>query len=236
MATLAEHIERRLARAGLPAAVEEVDGKLVLTGMVMTEEERRAVLDIAAAEAPLMEIEDNIEVGGVLAEEIGGLRVSGLGTEAGETSEPETSDETFMPGDFEDQRLLKDPLAASGPSESEGDLVAEGEVSYVPPTDPVMTSANEVLGGFAITSMDQVGAARSSDETIGDEAIADAVRRELAEDAATAGLDIEVTVEQGVVRLRGRVTDIEDAENAEEVASRVPGVVSVEEELELETL
>src|SRR5581483_7657325 len=133
-------------------------------------------------------------------------------------------------------RLLKDPLAAAGPSESEDDVVGEGEVSYVPPTDPVRTSDNEVLGGFAITSMDQVGAGRSSDETFGDEAIADAVRRELAEDAATAGLAIEVTVEQGVVRLRGRVTDIEDAENAEAVASRVPGVVSVDEDLELETL
>lgn len=64
-----------------------------------------------------------------------------------------------------------------------------------------------------------------------DEAIARAVRRELHEDAATTELRIAVEVEGGVVRLRGKVPEVGDAENAEEVAGRVPGVGEVIEEL-----
>jgi osmotically-inducible protein OsmY len=39
----------------------------------------------------------------------------------------------------------------------------------------------------------------------------------------------------GSVRLRGRVADMDDAENAEAVAARVPGVVEVVEELEVQS-
>ncbi len=66
-----------------------------------------------------------------------------------------------------------------------------------------------------------------------DEALADAIRRELREDALTTDLGVEVEVEQGVAHLRGVVGDIIDAENAEEVASRVPGVGEVVDELEI---
>ena len=57
------------------------------------------------------------------------------------------------------------------------------------------------------------------------------MRRELLEDAATTDLRVEVEVRDGVVRLRGTVQDVVDAENAEEVAARVPGVDEVLEEL-----
>ena len=65
-------------------------------------------------------------------------------------------------------------------------------------------------------------------------AIEDAIRRELSEDSATNGLDLEVTVRRGIARLRGIVPDVIDAENAMEVASRVPGVLDVLDELELQ--
>jgi len=91
----------------------------------------------------------------------------------------------------------------------------------------------EVLGGFSTSSMDDISVARSSDGTLGDEAIEDAIRRELREDATTTALDINITVRNGVVRLRGVVADVTDAENVEEVAARVPGVVEVLEELEV---
>jgi osmotically-inducible protein OsmY len=65
---------------------------------------------------------------------------------------------------------------------------------------------------------------------------ADAIRRELREDAATTDLVIEVVVEQGIARLRGRVPGLEDADNAEAVAARVPGLRDVVEELEVATL
>jgi osmotically-inducible protein OsmY len=93
-----------------------------------------------------------------------------------------------------------------------------------------------VVGGRQRSSMDSIEVARSSDGTLGDEAIRDAVIRELREDAMTHAQEIEVSVEHGRVRLRGRVADLDDAEAAEEVAARVPGVVDVREDLELESL
>ncbi len=113
----------------------------------------------------------------------------------------------------------------------------ESDTAYEPPIDPVITLDRndnvQVLGGFSASSMESVEVERSSDSTIGDEAIVEAVLRELREDAATTALEIDVTVVQGVVRLRGSVQDVVDAENAEEVASRVPGVVEVVEELKV---
>jgi osmotically-inducible protein OsmY len=50
---------------------------------------------------------------------------------------------------------------------------------------------------------------RSPDRTVGDEAIAGAVRNALALDATTSDLRLQVDVDAGVVRLRGTVTSIE---------------------------
>jgi osmotically-inducible protein OsmY len=72
------------------------------------------------------------------------------------------------------------------------------------------------------------------DGRYGDEAIRDAVLRELREDAATTALVLDVQVHKGVVRIRGLVPDLVDAENAEEVASRLPGVVEVIDETKVE--
>lgn len=58
-----------------------------------------------------------------------------------------------------------------------------------------------------------------------DEAIAGAVRRELASDSMTSALALDVSVSGGFVRLYGSVPDVEHAEAAEEVAYRVEGVV-----------
>src|SRR5438034_154982 len=73
----------------------------------------------------------------------------------------------------------------------------------------------------------------SQDGGRGDEALADAVRRELAQDSAPTDLVILVAVREGVVHLRGQVADMDDADNAEAVASRVPGVREVVEELDV---
>ena len=120
------------------------------------------------------------------------------------------------------------------------DADEEEDTAYSPPTDPVVTTDahgnTRVLGGFSGSSMDSIAVERSSDGTLGDEAIAEAILRELREDAATTSLEIEVTVREGVARLRGRVADVVDAENAEEVAARVPGVVEVVEDLTVEAV
>jgi hypothetical protein len=142
-----------------------------------------------------------------------------------------------------DQEILTDPLAAQGspngePGNDAADPVADGNEVYVPPTDPVITSDArgnvEVLGGFSLTASDEVAPLPSaSDGRLGDEAIEDAVRAALRRDAATTSLEIEVLVRDGVAHLRGRVSDLDDADNAEDVASRVPGVREVKEELEV---
>ena len=175
----------------------------------------------------------------------GDLALTGT-SDTGPTLAPDTIvDVRDTGGDLEpnfmDQEVLSDPVAAAGPSDSAEDPLAEGDEVYTPPTDPVVTTNEtgqfEVLGGFGATSMDSVEVARSaSDNRLGDEAIEDAIRRELREDASTTNLRIQVVVRQGVARLRGTVGDLDDTENAEAVASRVPGVREVVEELEVAEL
>lgn len=110
--------------------------------------------------------------------------------------------------------------------------LAEGADPFFPATDPVLSPSGRVLGGFAKTSMDSLGVTPSTlDTRPGDEALADAIRRELREDASTAGLRIHVEVRGGVAFLHGRVDGLEDADNAAEVASRVHGVRQVVEHL-----
>jgi hypothetical protein len=132
------------------------------------------------------------------------------------------------PADFTDQPLTTD--ATEVVEDSDGDEV------FFPPTDPVLRAGAdgqpEVLGGFSPTA-EPPTPERSSDGRIGDEAIADAVRDALALDASTADLQLTVDVTDGVVRLRGTVLSIEDAENAEAVAASVPGVVEVIDETEI---
>ncbi len=120
-------------------------------------------------------------------------------------------------------------------------LAVEEGLTYIPPIDPVLMPDDgadgdlEVVGGFATDSLegpldqDQVPARvrRNDDE------LAEAVTRALRADGYTTDLLIDVEVEDGVVYLRGQVASLEDIEQAEDVAGRVPGVEDVEEELEI---
>ena len=140
-----------------------------------------------------------------------------------------------------DQPLLTDPIAAVGGQDDITDPAADGNEVYVPPTDPVVRPGRHgdvrVLGGFSPSAEEEIRPRRSaSDGQIGDEAIVDAVQAALLRDAATTELAIEVTVEQGIVYLRGTVAGPEDAENAEAVARRVEGVKDVVEELAVAAL
>jgi len=136
--------------------------------------------------------------------------------------------ETDDDADFTDQPLTTDAQA----------VVEDGDGSEVffAPTDPVLRPGPhgepEIAGGFSPTA-EAPTPAPSSDGQVGDEAIADAVRDALALDASTADLPVSVEVESGVVHLRGTLSSIEDGENAEAVASAVPGVTEVAEETEL---
>lgn len=232
-------IERQLAeQADIHLLVEEEEGRLLLSGLVGTDEERSAALDLIADLAPDVPVEDNIEVTGTMPGNVGGMVLSEVETPAFPGATTGLAEESLEAGDFADQQpLAGGAWQASGPTSAiDDDLVSEGDNVYTPPTDPVGTN-REVIGGLQASSMDDLSVERSAlDGLYGDEAIADAVRRELREDAATTDLVVAVEVQGGVVRLQGQVPYLEDAENAEEVAGRVPGVVEVREEMDVSAL
>lgn len=240
--SLASTVERAIEeRAGVAVIVEESAGTLVLSGRVDSAEARQAAEDVAREVAPGKRIDNDLEVEQVLPVSVSDFNAD----EPAAGDLPETVAEATRDGgeidpDFTDQRLSTSGLENSTAATVDPELAPDGEV-FFPPTDPVVTTDArgnvEVLGGFTPTSTSSIGVAPSaSDNVPGDEALADAIRRELREDALTTDLAIEVTVRQGVAFLRGTVPDLEDAENAEEVAGRVPGISEVVEELRVASL
>jgi osmotically-inducible protein OsmY len=233
--SLTARIERQLAEAGLEVIVESSDGALVLGGIVDSEEARQAASDIVAQTAPKATIDNQIEVQTTLPTDIDHFAGDEPSAEMAETSADIQARGGQLEPDFTDQPGLADPMAAAGPSSSRAEDLAQSGETYSPPNDPVVTTdahgTAHVLGGF--DSDQEVTVERSSDGRLGDEALADAVRRELAEDSATTDLSIVVAVRGGVVHLRGQVADLDDADNAESVASRVPGIRDVVEELDV---
>ncbi|MDQ3809225.1 MAG: BON domain-containing protein [Chloroflexota bacterium] len=233
---LAARVERQLADTGYEVVVEVSDGGLVISGIVDSEEARQAVLDIARTADPHLRIDDELEVQSVLPTHVDRFLSEEPSAELADSPSELRSEGGEFDPDFTDQPLLRDPVAAVGDADTE-DLVAAGDEVYTPPDDPVITTdlhgRTQVLGGFG-TEPDLVRPDRSTlDGEPGDEALADAIRQELREDAATADLQIVVAVRNGVVHLRGQVSDLDDADNAEAVASRVPGIREVVEELEV---
>jgi hyperosmotically inducible protein len=244
--TLTTRIERALAEeAGLYVAVEESDGAIVLTGLVDSPESSRAAEDVVARIAPGARVDNNLEVATIVPQDAAEFNA----TAPTHLQPPEdvaeiTYDGADIEPDFTDQPIettaiedFAEPLRLD--TETVG-ILDETETVVTPPTDPVISTASgnvEILGGFAATSMDEQAVAPSaSDPYLGDEAIADTIRQELAEDATTTALHVEVEVRQGTAFLRGEVEGLEDADNAEAVASRVPGVREVREQLRVRTV
>jgi hypothetical protein len=123
-------------------------------------------------------------------------------------------------------------------------VASEEAVPYFPPTDPVLVpqpndeNAASVLGGLEPAADEEFRAGLDEDEALArtDDDLQDAVRRALALDALTHTLPIQVLVQDGAVILRGTVEHMSDAEAAESVASSVPGVIEVREELQVTDL
>jgi osmotically-inducible protein OsmY len=232
-------LERELSESGLQVIVEQSDGVLILSGFVDSEESRQAALDIVAQAAPPnTSVDDQIEVQTLLPTGVDDFASQDPSAELAESASELVADGRELEPDFTDQPGFTDPLQAAGAGSSEDeDLAASGDV-YTPPIDPVITTdahgAAQVLGGFGLDAEEDVSVEGSAeDRSPGDEALAEAIRRELAEDSATTDLDIVVAVRNGVARLRGQVADLDDADNAESVAARVPGVRDVIEELDV---
>ena len=237
--SLVEHVEREIeSQAGLDVAVDVRDPVVSLSGLVDSEEARQAAEDVARAAAPGHFIENNLEVQEMFPDRGGDLapadREANILDETDDEIEPL---ENELEPDFTNQDLMTDPTAAAGPSSSGEDVVGEGDEVYIPPTDPVIAideHANaHVLGGFSPTSEDVEVQRSALDGQFGDEALTEAILNELREDALTTDLQIHVHVRNGVAHLRGRVADVDEAEAAEEVARRVPGLEDVVEELEV---
>jgi osmotically-inducible protein OsmY len=238
--SLAEQIARQLEHLGLPVSVTETGDAIVLDGVVPTEESRAAAEDVATSLAPDRRVENNLDVDTTLPTDVDDFASAApsadLAAGAADLASGFDDDEP----DFAQQPLLTDPIAAAGAVDSgrDDDPATEDLETYTPPSDPVIDvdehGQAQVLGGFESDAMSEVDVDESAeDDRPGDEALADAVRRELREDAATADLRVFVTVRRGVVHLRGQVEGPEDADNAEEVAARVPGVREVVEELDV---
>ena len=244
--TLAE-IERELEAAGLHVVVEEVGDRYVLSGHVDSPGDRQAAADIVARIVARVDpdklIDNDIEIEMVLPDQVGDYTsdeptISDLPDDLAEVRDQGGEIEP----DFTDQTYLKDPIAAPGPSSGYEDPAEDGDDVYVPPSDPVVTTdrhgVTQVLGGFSRDSMEEIEVPRSTlDGQPGDAALAEAIVRELREDASTTDLlGIRVLVRDGIAYLRGSVPLMEDAESAEEVAARVPGIVEVVEELEVTSI
>jgi hypothetical protein len=106
----------------------------------------------------------------------------------------------------------------------------------MPPIDPPVVRRGrdgaEVTG--AVEEIDEEIYDETDDTSLTDDEISARVRRALRMDAATSMLHILVNTEDGVVTLRGRVQTYEDTDNAIDVASRVPNVVDVIDEIDVE--
>jgi osmotically-inducible protein OsmY len=196
------------------------DGALVLEGEVDSEEVRQAALDLAGgfAKRAGLTIEDAMEVLEIDIE---------LGP--GEYADVDSADLSPM-----DASTLTD-VGTIDPG-----LASDEAIPYFPPTDTVIgeqlieQDEVEVIGGFEPTSEDHDEEDVSLRHLEDDERITDDVRKELRQDATTTDLaHIAVTTFNRVVHLRGTVETLEDAENAEEVAGRVPGVAEVREDLKV---
>jgi osmotically-inducible protein OsmY len=215
--TVDARLELLLAeRAHVDVSVEDLDGTLTVFGTVRSVETREAVTGLLARSAPGCRVLNN-------------LLVLANGPDDLLDAEHLDADATLRLATACNESELSsrsDPL----------DEVTSGAEPMFAPVDPVLSTDQHgrpvVLGGFSPDSMTALSVEPSAgDQLLGDEAIAEAVDRELKQDSATTNLAVHVLVRRGVVRLRGAVGGLEDVDSAEEVAARVPGVREVIEEL-----
>jgi hypothetical protein len=204
------------------------DGSIKLDGVVRTERDRRRA-ERAARVPGVQAVANQL----IVDPQAGSMPVNRAVLSPELAAEIELNQLDIAPGteiDFNERIGTTDTADATDEAEP-----------YFAPTDPPVRRASradegiEVVGGFSPTSLDAPIDLEQLPRSLltGDDEIAREVRLALREDAATADLEVYVTVRYGVARLRGLVSSLSDAEAAEEVASRVPNVVEVLEELEV---
>ncbi len=203
-AEIRSDIVEHLRSAGLALIVTVEDGQLRLEGIVTSEEERQAALDLAAWVPGIAETIDDME-----------LREFDI----------ESPDVLFQSISTieEDEGITDDPMIAA----SEG-------LAYFPPTDPPVRMSDdsdelEMASGFMSTALDddEVEDNEVMEELVGSEELIERVRRNLREGAGTSELNLYVSGLYGTIVLTGFVHDNLDSELAVAVASETPGVEDV---------
>lgn len=246
--TILATIHQQLREAGFHRIVAGIKNRtLLLSGVVPTEHARGEVERIARAAAPGFSVQNLVEIERVLSADTERTWSEDPGAEQlySETGPANTIMESVNT-DFTGDSLETDVLPVIGSSAMEDNpngITPEGtpqepDPAFFAPTDPVIGPSEsgrlEVVGGFAPGAMSGQGVDPSYEDNLpGDEALVDAISRELHEDALTTDLNVQIFVRNRVAHLRGVVPTLEDAENAEAVAERVPGVREVIEELDI---
>jgi osmotically-inducible protein OsmY len=232
--TLAEELEQTLKSAELFVSVSADNRELTLTGEVDSGANHQAALDLAQPVARRLglRISDNITVTEMVPDEAWEIRESEQALGEDHIPDPETRSEA--------EALSLDPDFTGDIGTTDSEVAAAEAIPYFPPTDPVVEPSTDVeqldiVGGFEATSMDPEddegqGIAPPADQFDDDE-LAENILRELRQDAMTTELLVHVSVNGGIATLTGEVPTVEDAEQAEAVAARVPGVREVREQL-----
>jgi hypothetical protein len=230
---LTARITQTLEAAGIFIDAQRDNGTITLLGEVDSDENRQAALDVADAVArPAgLTVNDQLEVMAIIPDDAFGTWDQGT-SELQLADNPDTSgiDVASEPG------LELEPDFSGDVGTTDVQRVVEEGDTYFAPTDPVVRPVDdeeelEVVGGFEETAMDDEDMSPGIVRGRHDDEIAEEVRRELVADALTTDLEVQVVVVDGTVILTGNVPSLDDAENAEAVASRVAGIVEVREEL-----
>ena len=117
------------------------------------------------------------------------------------------------------------------------EAIDEGKIYYPPEDPPILPSEKlrdaDIAVGFATSADDAPPEEEDVPERFQDDDwdIAQRVREALRLHAYTSDLQIRVHVQDGVVTLRGRVDNLQDAAVVEDIASEVEGVEEVREQL-----
>jgi osmotically-inducible protein OsmY len=230
-------IEGLFERARFTLDVDVENGHVRITGPVSSENDYQAALDLVRSVGDVRGIEDEIEIATLAPDSAFDDAAAGQGFEYAEN--PALDDEA-------DVEFAGDLMEDVGAEASNVQEAVEEAEPYFPPTDPVVRPTDdeqelEITGGWQDTSMDEVAEDPELDSSEApptssiegqrdDETVREDILRELRQDALTTDLSVDVEVIRGVAVLKGTVSSVDDAINAEEVARRVPGVKDVREE------
>lgn len=245
-ARIRDELRRRHA---IHIVTAEQDSAILLDGRVASDADRNTAERVARELAPGRRIVSLLEVEQVVPEgPRDNVGVSQARLDPGYApsdelaqSPPVILESTGLDAGFDQVPLETDESDVVDDSVYDAVDPVEPDPAYFAPTDPVVDTDQqgnlEVLGGWEPTSLSSDTVDPSAeDNRPGDQALEDAIRRELREDASTHDLTLDVAVERGVAHIRGMVSDLTDAENAESVASQVPGVREVIDETTVQSL